>query len=110
MWPVGKCPNAQFWSLQISKDTDWRAGIFLDLADNPVRFGNAIVVTMAHIQAEYVGADFVQRADGVVISRSWAQRCNDFDIAIAFHIPRLRGSFVAWLVTPDVMFINLCYR
>ena len=85
LFVVGKGANTKFRALKVGQNTDGRIQVFFDLTNNRVAFGDLFMGTVAHVQAENVGACFVKGADHFVIRRGRAKRGHDFHITTAFH-------------------------
>ena len=92
---IGKHTNPQFWPLKVGQNTDRAVEVRFDLPDDRVARPDFCVVTMAHVQAEHIGARFVQSADHLVIIGCRTKRRDDLYIAVASHEYSLQVGQIA---------------
>src|SRR6202041_862834 len=93
---VGERPEPELRPLQIDKDTDWAAGLFLHLADHRDPLPHHVMRSMAHVDAEDVGAGGEQGGYGLSVGRSRPERGDDFDAAAAglhWRSPIIGGAY-----------------
>ncbi len=67
--------------LQVDKDADRAAGLFLHLADHRHTLPHHVMRRVAHVDAKDVRAGGEQRGDGLAVGRSGAEGGDDFDAA-----------------------------
>ena len=82
---VGEHAHPELRSLQIGENADGTAEILLDPADRAVPLGLLVMVAMAHVEAEHVGAGLVQGTDRFVVAGHRAKRGHDLQLAMAAH-------------------------
>ena len=75
----------QFGALQIDQDADRPAMFRFHVADVRYQFAHPLMVGMAHIDAEHVGAGPKQLADNSAIARRRTERRDDFGAPLPSH-------------------------
>src|SRR5208282_5609543 len=81
---------------QIDQDADRPVVLGFDLADGRHQFAHALVIGVAHIDAEDVGAGLEQPADDGAIPRRRTERRNDLGAPLPSHGVLLpAGDFAA---------------
>ena len=93
---VDECAEPELRPLQVDKDADRATGLLLDVADHRDPLAHPVMRSMAHVDPEHVGSGGEKRSDGLAVSRSRAERGDDFDAAAAGL--QLRSSTIgeAW--------------
>ena len=90
--------NAQFRPLKVRQNADRAAGLFLNIADDPVFFPDLFVASVAHVQAENIRPGVVQCRDHLSGFGGWPKRGHDLYIAQTSHI----CSFVSYVPRANV--------
>ena len=80
---AGERAEPQLRPLQVDKDADRAAGLFLHIADHRDPLPHPIMRSMAHVDAEDVRAGGEQGRDGLSVGRSRPESRDDFDAAAA---------------------------
>ncbi len=83
--------DAQFWALQVDEHADRPPVFGFDGADRGHQLAHALVRSVAHVDAEHVGAGFEQARDHAALGRRGAQRGDDLGPAQSSH--QVRFSF-----------------
>lgn len=81
--PAGNFADAEFRSLQVDQNADRPADFGLHRAHGGVDAAQILVVEMAHVEPEDVGAGVEQRADRFRLVGGGTERGDDFDVAAA---------------------------
>ena len=98
--PVGERADAELGALQVGENADRPAGVGLDLADQPDQAPQPVVVGVAHIDAEDVGAGGEQAGNGRLVGGGRAEGRENLRLAGPAHqppVPCWPGS-VSWTV------------
>lgn len=82
---VGEFSDAQLWSLQVGENADRPATAGFDGADARHQRAHHLMAGMAHVDAEQIGACFMELLDHRFVRRSGTECGEDFDVSIAFH-------------------------
>ena len=80
---AGERAEPQLRPLQVDKDADRAAGLFLHIADHRDPLPHPVMRSMAHVDAEDVRAGGEQGRDGLSVGRSRPESRDDFDAAAA---------------------------
>ena len=92
---VGESAEPELRPLEVDKDADRAAGLFLHLADHRDPLPHHVVRSVAHVDAENVRAGGEQRRDGLSVRRSGPEGGDDFDAAatgLHWRSPMIGGA------------------
>ena len=83
---VLECADAQLGALQVDENADRAAAFLLDLADHGDALAHAVVIGVAHVDAEEVRAGVMQRGDSGLVGGSRPKGRQDLAAAQSSHV------------------------
>ena len=93
---AGERAEPELRPLQVDKDADRAAGLFLHIADHRDPLPHHVMRSVAHVDAEDVRAGGEQRRDGLSVGRSGPEGGDDFDAAatgLHWRSPIIGGAY-----------------
>ena len=93
---AGERAEPELRPLQVDKDADRAAGLFLHIADHRDPLPHPVMRSMAHVDAEDVRAGGEQGRDGLSVGRSGPESGDDFDAAatgLHWRSPIIGGAY-----------------